>query len=90
MKKTKEPIPQHFNSMEEASDFWDTHDAGEYEEYLRPIDEDLEFAIDESQVVRLEDSVLKKLKQVSRQRGVSLDDLVNQWLEERLLSEKLV
>jgi len=33
MKKTKEPIPQHFNSIEEASDFWDTHDAGEYEEY---------------------------------------------------------
>ena len=90
MKKTKEPIPQHFKSMEEASDFWDTHDAGEYEEYLMPVNEDLEFPTDMSQVVLLEDSLLKKLKKVSRQRGVSLDDLVNQWLEERLLSEKLV
>ena len=38
-----EPIPKKFADIEEASEFWDTHDAGEYEEYLRPVNEKLEF-----------------------------------------------
>ncbi len=40
--KKIDPIPEHFASIEEASDFWDTHDAGDYEAYLRPVNEELE------------------------------------------------
>lgn len=29
-KKEPELIPQHFKSIEEASEFWDTHDLGDY------------------------------------------------------------
>lgn len=41
MKEDKEieQIPEHFETIEEASNFWDTHDAGDYEEYLRPLNE---------------------------------------------------
>ncbi|UCE05993.1 MAG: hypothetical protein JSW07_20790 [bacterium] len=55
MKKieNKEPIPQHFNSFEEASDFWDTHDTGDYEEFLRPLNEELEISADLPQAKKI-------------------------------------
>lgn len=77
-------IPEHFANFEEASDFWDTHDAGDYEEYLRPVNE--EIVVKElPQAVLLEHSLLVKLKKIAQKRGVSLETLVNLWLEERLL-----
>ena len=84
-KKKIDPIPEHFASIEEASDFWDTHDAGDYEAYLRPIKEELEVAAELPQAVLLEPSLLEKLKRIARQKGVSLETLVNLWLTERLL-----
>jgi hypothetical protein len=82
--KKIDPIPEHFASIEEASDFWDTHDAGDYEEYLRPINEELEVAEELPQAVLLEHLLLEKLKKISQQQGVSLETLVNLWLAERL------
>ena len=36
-KKTVEPIPEQFNSYEEAADFWDTHDTTDYPEAFRTV-----------------------------------------------------
>jgi hypothetical protein len=87
MKKGKkiDPIPEHFASIEEASEFWDTHDAGDYEVYLRPVNEDLEVAEELPQAVLVEPSLLEKLKKIAQQKGISLETLVNLWLAERLL-----
>jgi hypothetical protein len=27
-------LPEHFGSLEEAAEFWDTHDSGNYEKYI--------------------------------------------------------
>lgn len=83
--KKRDPIPEHFSSIEEASDFWDTHDAGEYEEYLRPINEKFEVARELPRAVLLEHTLSNKLGKIARQKGVSLETLVNLWLEEKLL-----
>ncbi len=85
--KTLEPIPEHFKNLEDASEFWDTHDAGDYEKYLRPIDEQLEFTKELPQAVLLERALSKKLKEVAQHKGVSLETLVNLWLREKLISE---
>jgi hypothetical protein len=85
--KTLEPIPEHFKSIEDASDFWDTHDAGDYEKYLRPINEELEFSKPLPQAVLLERTLSEKLKEVAQNKGVSLETLVNLWLSEKLVSE---
>ena len=29
-KKEREPIPEHFKSLEEAAEFWDSHDLADY------------------------------------------------------------
>ena len=86
--KATESIPEHFKTLEEASDFWDTHDASEYAQYLRPISEGLEVKKELPQAVLLEYSLLEKLKNIARQKGVSLETLVNLWLHEKLLTER--
>jgi hypothetical protein len=86
MRKSKKinPIPETFENLEEASRFWDTHDAGDYEEYLRPVDETLEVSHELPQAVLLERSLSERLKKVARKKGISLETLVNLWLEERV------
>lgn len=85
--KKVDQIPEHFASIEEASDFWDTHDAGDYEEYLSPVNEELDIVKELPQSVLLEYSLVKKLKELALQRGISLETLINLWLKERVLSE---
>lgn len=34
-KKVRDPLPEHFNSLEEAAEFWDTHDSADYDEYFK-------------------------------------------------------
>ena len=36
-KKKRDPIPEHFKSIEEAGEFWDTHDLTEYLDQTRPV-----------------------------------------------------
>jgi predicted transcriptional regulator len=36
-KKTVEPIPNKFNSYEEAADFWDTHNTTDYPNDFRTV-----------------------------------------------------
>jgi hypothetical protein len=33
-KKERDPLPEHFASIEEAASFWDTHDSSDYDEYF--------------------------------------------------------
>ena len=84
METNKDIIPDQFQNIAEASEFWDTHDAGDYEEYLRPINESIEIVEELPQAVLLEPSLLQKLKTVAQKKGVSLETLVNLWLEEKL------
>ena len=36
--KARDPLPEHFNSIEEAAEFWDTHSTADYEEYFKEVD----------------------------------------------------
>ncbi|MBC8180831.1 hypothetical protein H8E88_06880 [candidate division KSB1 bacterium] len=86
--KKNDPIPEHFNSVQDASDFWDSHDAGVYDTYLRPVNEGIEVEKEIPQAVLVEYSIIEKLKKNARKRGISLETLVNLWLVEKLLVEK--
>ena len=41
--KGVDPLPDSFETEEEAGAFWDTHSASDYEEYLKPVAELVEF-----------------------------------------------
>ncbi len=78
-----DPIPEEFGSIEEAADFWDTHDLTDYEEYLKPAD----FTVDiqrRSFLVSLEPEIARQLTRVAASRGVSGETLVNLWVGEKV------
>ena len=37
-KRVRDPLPEHFNSIEAAAEFWDTHDSSEYAEYFKEVE----------------------------------------------------
>lgn len=82
-KKVKhDPLPEHFQSLEEAGEFWDTHSSADYEEFMQPVD----FEVDlkrHSTEVRVSDEVIRAVRKVARRQGVTSETLVNLWLREK-------
>ncbi len=81
--KKRDPIPEHFKSIEEAAEFWDSHDLADYWDLTREV----EFEVDIQRRVfltALEPELAKKLTECARKQGVSTETLINVWLSERL------
>ena len=84
-KKRAHSIPEDFNSLKEAGDFWDTHDASDHWRQMR----DAQFTATltrEPKVVVLEQGIAKRVSSAARKRHVSAETLVNLWLKEKLAS----
>ena len=76
-KAKRDPIPEHFSSVEEAADFWDRHDTADYLDQSCPV-ADLVFQLQERQyLVALEPSLARKLCEAARRRGISGEALAN-------------
>jgi hypothetical protein len=81
-KKNRDPIPERFESLEAAADFWDTHDLTDYLDEFREVkDVKIELV---HRYFRLEEELAEKIDQVARQRGVSSETLVHLWLQQKL------
>ncbi|MCI0693743.1 BrnA antitoxin family protein [candidate division KSB1 bacterium] len=81
--KKRDPIPEHFKSIEEAADFWDSHDLADYWDLTREV----HFDVDIQRRVfltALEPELAKKITACARQQGVSSETLINVWLTEKL------
>lgn len=77
------PIPDRFKSIEEAGEFWDSHDLGDYWDFT----EEAHFDVDIQRRVfltALEPALAKKLTDYARRQGVSTETLINVWLSEKL------
>ena len=78
-------MPEHFQSLEEAGEFWDTHSSADYEEFMLPAD----FEVDlkrHSTEVRVSDEVMRSVRKIARHQGVATETLVNLWLQERAVA----
>ncbi|MCX7047197.1 MAG: CopG family antitoxin [Candidatus Sumerlaeota bacterium] len=82
-KKTRDPIPEHFKSIEEAGEFWDTHDLTDYLDQTRPVQLDVDLKT-HRYLTALEPELAQQLLARARQRGVSTETLINVWLKEKL------
>lgn len=81
--KKRDPIPQHFQSIAEAAEFWDSHDLADYWDCTR----EANFEVDIQRRVfltALEPGLAKKLTECARQQGVSTETLINVWLTEKV------
>lgn len=81
----RDPIPEHFGSLEEAADFWDRHDLADYDDLTA--DAQVEVALERRTfLAALEPELARKLAEVARRDGVSTETLINVWLAEKLLA----
>ena len=81
-KTKRDPIPKHFRSVEEAAEFWDSHDLADYWDLTR----EAHFEVDIQRCVflaALEPTLAKKLTTLAHKQGVSTETLINVWLAEK-------
>ena len=81
--QTRDSIPEHFSSIEEAAEFWDTHDLADYWDQTQEVE--IEANIQRRVfLAALEPELARKLAAYARANGVSTETLINVWLTEKL------
>ncbi len=81
--QTPDPIPKHFENIEKAAEFWDTHDLGDYWDMTK----EAHFETDIQRRVfltALEPQLAKRLSDYAHKQGVATETIVNLWLGEKL------
>ena len=88
MRKSKrEPIPKQFQTLEEAGEFWDTHDLADYRDQteVTPMSFELKRR---RHLVSITPAVARQLRAAAKSRGVSTETIANKWLREMLAKER--
>jgi hypothetical protein len=85
MSANKSSISQ-AQSYQEMGEFWDSHDVTDYWEETEPV----EFEVDIQSEVRycaLERTLVSQVSEIAWQKGVSIETLVNLWIQEKVKEE---
>jgi hypothetical protein len=80
----RDPLPEEFETLEELSEFWDTHDVADYAEYLTPVECEVATQPTHEYVITLSDTLDALMRQVQEREGVSIGTLVNMWVQDKL------
>ena len=75
-------IPQ-TDSIQELADFWDTHDLTDFEDELEEVDEPV-FELSVQLLVALAPGELETLNALAQLRGMSPENLMREWVVERI------
>lgn len=78
-----DPIPEDFETIDAAADFWDNHSLSDYWDLTEEVtfDVDLQRAVI---LVPLERELARRLARFAHQQGLSSETLVNLWVSQRL------
>ncbi len=81
----RDPIPE-FETLEEIAEFWDTHSTADYDD----VTHEVHFGVnihhsDEWSSVTLLPELGQTLAMLARDRGISMETLINVWLTEKVL-----
>ncbi len=68
-------------SLDEASDFWDEHDFGEFDD-TREVN-DLQFCFKKKKYVGIDKDLYEHIKTRARELQKSEENLINEWLAEK-------
>ncbi|RLT42755.1 MAG: hypothetical protein DWI57_05270 [Chloroflexi bacterium] len=78
-KRDRDPIPENFNSVEEAVEFWDTHSAADYWDIMEEVD--LQFDVKgHIFLMQIQEDIYTQARALARSKRLSLEELVNQLL----------
>ncbi len=79
MEKNKQSTVSKADSIEKMGEFWDTHD---FTDYDNPENPDVEFEI--ACRVPIEEELYSSVETQAKLRGVTVETLVNLWLQQKL------
>lgn len=77
-----DPIPDNFEMLEEAAEFWDTHDFADYQEFTHDVEIEVDLKYRRHIVVA--EALVPQVMTVAQRQGISVESLVNLWIAERL------
>ncbi len=82
--KKRDPIPDTFASIEEAAEFWDTHDLADYEDVWKEVDVRIDLKHPEPLRVDLDPKIAAEFTRRAREKRIPLAALVNRVLKDYL------
>ena len=83
--KARDPLPEHFNTIEEAAEFWDTHSTADYEEYFEEVN--CQFDIKKrTHLISIDGAVYDRIRAIAKKKRIPADKLVSRWIKEKLRS----
>ena len=86
-KNKKQELPKHFRTLEEAGEFWDAHDLGDYWDQTEEVA--MSFSLKRKRhLFGIEPALARKLHAAAEARGVSPETIANLWLREKLGEEQ--
>ena len=80
-------LPDHFANLDEAAEFWNTHDLADYEDATREVQFDVDLK-KRTFLTALEPELAKKVAAHAHQQGISTETLINVWLSEKLMAAR--
>ena len=91
MSKNKTPLPQHFTSIEEVQDFWDTHSSADYWEHMEDVEmslsPELQSQLDMKKLYRvlgLSSQQITAVETKASQQHVESRQLISKWVLEHV------
>ena len=87
MQNTKDrsidPLPDDFGSAEEAAQFWDTHSITDYEEFLEPVDLEIDVMRRHFEI-EVDEEAFQALRDIARKQHKPTKDLASEILKQKL------
>lgn len=71
------------DSIKELAHFWDSHEITDYEEFLEEVKEPV-FNRGSDIQINLNSDEIESLEKIARQRGKKHDELIREWIIEKL------
>ncbi|MEK6284160.1 MAG: CopG family antitoxin [Acidobacteriota bacterium] len=68
VKKQRDPLPEQFNSLDDAVEFWDTHSIADYEEAWKDVQCEIDIKRRTYQI-SVDSSLYQKLRHAARERA---------------------
>ena len=82
-----EPIPEEFETIEAAAEFWETHSLADYEDVQQEVPFEVELGA-EKNYFAVEKELADSIDRLAYLKGVLPETLVNLWLKEKVLGIK--
>ena len=79
----KESLPKRFNSIDEAAEFWDTHDLSDYWKYTKPIKAQIKIKASPRYLL-VEEHIAQALARIAKKKKIPAEVIANLWLREKV------